>query len=96
MSLFEGMERSEGMIKAVPAAPEKRLIDFCTSPCSYLLLLPNSFHPHLFLFYLLLLFTLFLTFASGVLLFVPLEGIITVLHVSFSHVTPSPYFNVAH
>lgn len=28
MSLFEGMERSEGMIKAVPAAPEKYLIDF--------------------------------------------------------------------
>lgn len=28
MSLFEGMERSEGMIKAVSAAPEKYLIDF--------------------------------------------------------------------
>lgn len=49
MSLFEGMERSEGMIKAVPAAPEKYLIDFFylifyLSSSSILLIFSHTYH----------------------------------------------------
>lgn len=67
MSLFEGMERSEGMIKAVAAAPEKYLLIFAEVLVAIFSFYSQTLSNPIFVcLYLLLLFSLVLTFGSGI------------------------------